>query len=121
MGLNQFSAFTTEEFIQLYLNPMRPMTTPLQVESSEDSLVGDVDWSTQGAVTPVKNQGQCGACWAFASAGAVEGLTKISYGALQQLSEQQLIDCTSSYGNLGCNGGLADYSYKFIKDKGITT
>lgn len=118
MGVNQFTHLTTEEFAQIYLTSVRQTETK-EVETVDDPLVGDVDWTTQGAVTPVKNQGQCGACWAFSTVGSLEGLSKTAYGKLETFSEQQLIDCSGPYGNMGCNGGLADYALKYVKEKGI--
>lgn len=81
--------------------------------------MADVDWVALGAVTPIKNQGQCSAVWAFACTGGLEGLSKIAYGTLKRFSEQQLIDCSSPYGNTGCNGGFPTNCYKFVKDRGI--
>lgn len=77
------------------------------------------DWRKAGAVNTIENQGQCGGCWAFSTAGALEGLYKIQKGDLLRFSKQQQIDCSSSYGNQGCNGGLMSNAFKYTKDKGI--
>merc|ERR1712086_945670 len=85
----------------------------------ESNLADSVDWTTKGAVTPVKNQGQCGSCWAFSTTGSVEGRNQIKNGKLVSLSEQELTSCASTYGNQGCNGGLMDDGFKFIEAEGL--
>jgi hypothetical protein len=117
MGLNQFSALTTEEFVQTYLGTV--VESSNNIESTDDLKVGDIDWVAQGAVTDVKNQGQCGSCWAFSATGGLEGLSKVANGALESFSEQQLVDCSGSFGNQACNGGLMDNAFKYVKQNGI--
>jgi C1A family cysteine protease len=116
VGLNKFADLNTAEFgaLQHCLSPMKErIPTPGIIEVSIVDLPDFINWQTAGAVTSVKNQGQCGSCWAFSAAGGLEGLFVITGWQLMSFSEQQMIDCSDSFGNDGCNGGLPDQAYAY--------
>jgi len=122
--LNKFADLTSGEFKNIYLGyrpdlRRAPRTlSDLQVGAYP---TGSLDWSTKGAVTGIKDQGQCGSCWAFSTTGSVEGTVFLMAGHLTSLSEQQLVDCAGSYGNAGCNGGLMDNAFKYVEKNGLCT
>jgi len=120
-GLNQFSDLTPAEFQATILTGLdvAPSDTVVRPENLEVfTPSNDVDWRDKGAVTPVKNQGQCGSCWAFSAVGIVEGWGFNTGGTLFNLAEQQLVDCAGSYGNQGCNGGWHDKAVDYLADGG---
>tara|TARA_B100002051_G_C16734829_1_gene640568 strand:- start:1087 stop:2040 length:954 start_codon:yes stop_codon:yes gene_type:complete len=89
-------------------------------EFTEMIVPMSVDWRKHNAVTDVKNQGKCGSCWSFSTTGSIEGLIAIKTGKLYNISEQQLIDCSSKQGNNGCKGGIMENGYKYvIENNGI--
>ena len=125
-NVNKVADLTEDEFAGRYLGGFKPRKRSLRRQSdfvgNLTALPASVDWTTKGAVTPIKNQEQCGSCWAFSATGAMEGAWFLAKGNLTSLSEQQLVDCSTAEGNQGCNGGLMDYAFQYVIDnKGITT
>jgi C1A family cysteine protease len=111
LGVNEFTDLSHEEFVATYVGKLNidASSVPPTLENvlPEDAPVpNDIDWRSRGAVNPVRNQGSCGSCWAFAAIAAIEGAVKVNGKPLPQLSEQQLVDCSGSAGNKGCAGGL---------------
>lgn len=131
--LNKFEQGTAEygvtEFADMTLDEYR-MRTGLRLPSVDETneignplaeipdieLPASFDWREKGAVTPVKNQGNCGSCWAFSVTGNIEGIHAIKTGNLESYSEQELVDCDQT--DAGCNGGLPDIAYKAIESIG---
>jgi len=127
MDINHYADLTSDEFKNLSkksncVNLDSQLIMPRQkfeFVNIEQNLPDSWDWTEKGAVTPVKDQDQCGSCWAFSTTGSVEGSYFLSSGKLVSLSEQQLVDCSSSYNNQGCSGGLMDNAFNYIIQNGI--
>ncbi|KAH8285148.1 hypothetical protein KR054_005709 [Drosophila jambulina] len=126
MAINEYSDLMSQEFIDrmtgLSYSEFEAISTfgeALTFISPEHvTLPTSVDWRSEGAVTGVKNQGPCGSCWAFSTTGSLEGQHFRKTGKLVSLSEQNLVDCSGSYGNNGCNGGSMTNAFNYIKDTG---
>ena len=119
-GINHLSDWTEEEFTKL----LGFRAGPEQVDEVAFNPLGqDKDWRSSKDMTPVKDQASCGSCWAFAAAETIESAFAATHGHdLYDLSEQELVDCSRSYGNHGCSGGWQYYAFKYAEDnKGLNT
>ncbi|GAA0183770.1 cysteine protease [Lithospermum erythrorhizon] len=126
LGVNQFADITNEEF-RATRNRFKMSSTPRFSRTSfiyenVTDVPTSMDWREKGAVTPIKDQGQCGCCWAFSAVAATEGIHQLTTGKLVSLSEQELVDCDTSGADQGCEGGLMDNAFEFIiSNHGLTT
>ncbi|XP_039535922.1 cathepsin S-like [Pimephales promelas] len=122
LAMNHMGDLTTEEILQTLATTRVPpdfkRQTATFVGSSGAPIPDSLDWREKGYVSSVKNQGACGSCWAFSSAGALEGHLMKTTGKLVDLSPQNLVDCSSRYGNMGCNGGYMDQAFQYVIDNG---
>jgi len=124
LAVNKFADLNRPEFKAIYTG-LKKRTAPTTVCTGKVPPVSNppesIDWTLKNIVTPLKDQGQCGSCWAFSATGALEGLGALEKGKLNSLSEQQLVDCAGGvYKNEGCNGGDMDAAMWYIIDNGIT-
>ncbi|CAK9186676.1 unnamed protein product [Ilex paraguariensis] len=129
LKLNKFGDMTNHEFKSSYagskINHHKMFRDSSRggngrfMHEKTENLPPSVDWRKKGAVTSVKDQGKCGSCWAFSAVVGVEGINQIKTNKLVSLSEQELVDCESD--NQGCDGGLMENAYEFIKKNGGVT
>jgi C1A family cysteine protease len=129
LGHNQFSDLTAEEFFAQKTGYSKANTNrntysrrvhPAPTTEELGTIASSVDWVSAGAVTPVKDQGQCGSCWSFSATGAMEGAYFKSQGSLVSLSEEDLVQC-NSVTDSGCNGGLMDNAFAWVETNGIAS
>merc|ERR1712087_565159 len=125
LGVTAFADMTADEFGASHFGIAKPDASWGSLPNlgkhtyNGETLATSVDWTTKGAVTPVKNQGQCGSCWSFSTTGALEGAYEIASGNLVSLSEQQFVDCDKV--DSGCSGGLMDNGFNFAKSNALCT
>ncbi|XP_051125844.1 senescence-specific cysteine protease SAG39-like [Andrographis paniculata] len=124
LSVNQFADLTNKEFQESrngYIMSRAKSSGDSSFRYANVTAPSSMDWRKKGAVTAVKDQGQCGCCWAFSAVAATEGIHQLKTTKLVSLSEQELVDCDTSE-DQGCNGGLMDYAFEYIiKNQGLTT
>jgi hypothetical protein len=129
-GINSMSDMGDDEFKEMLLplnffhnlrqdaKFIREMS-PVERNNIKTEHPGHFDWRERGVVTPVKAQGKCGSCWAFASVATTESAYAVAHGVLRSLSEQELLDCNLE--NNACNGGNVDRAFSFIHETGLVS
>lgn len=123
LGINEYGDLTQDEFRAKKFGLAQPFSRRSRDDGREarslsrKDLPDEVDWTEKHCVTEVKNQGQCGSCWAFSAVAAIESFIAIEHGHLESLSEQELVDCSSGFGNSGCGGGLMDNAFSYVEEK----
>ncbi|KAL4440956.1 hypothetical protein ABPG74_009369 [Tetrahymena malaccensis] len=135
-GVNKFTDISAIEFKQNSLGYSKNMSNVrafrnLSVKNLEvteqqlKDLPVNVDWREKGVVTPVKDQGHCGSCWAFASTATIESYAAINSGQLKTLSTQQLVSCVPNPyqcgGTGGCNGAISELAFNYVQLYGLTS
>jgi cathepsin L len=122
LAVNRFADMTQREYSNWLSGLSRPLKTrfskPFKALPAGIALPAEIDWRQKGAVNPIRNQFQCGACWAFSANAAAESAWFIANGTLTRLSEQQLVDCSQKQGNAGCSHGSMDFAFEYMKATG---
>ena len=127
MGVNQFTDLTPEEFKSRVIGDRVKTTLGSfgckSFASTASGAPAALDWRNKGVVNPVRDQGQCGSCWAFATTANAESAWALAKGQLLDLSEEYLVDCAQGVGyyNMGCNGGNPDSAFKYMITNGQCT
>ncbi|MEQ2237212.1 hypothetical protein ILYODFUR_020911 [Ilyodon furcidens] len=117
LAMNHLGDLTTEEITSSSVGTIVPSElerVPYEFLKINKSLPASLDWRDEGLVTSIKSQGSCGSCWAFSAVGALEGQLEKTTGVLMSLSPQNLVDCSSKYGNYGCRGGFMAHAFKYV-------
>ena len=119
-GITKFSDLTKQEFAKIYLNlnydAMAMANFDPTIVKVSNAAPAAYDWRDYGRVSPVKDQGSCGSCWAFSTVANLEGLYYATKNVMKTFSEQMLVDCDTS--DSGCNGGLMEYAFTWLKKNG---
>ncbi|CAG9832879.1 unnamed protein product [Diabrotica balteata] len=123
MGVTKFADLTAKEFMSILNKQLgtKPKSHATPAQLSDDPVPDSFDWRESGAVLEVKDQGNCGSCWAFSTTGALEAQNYLTNKVTLPLSEQELVDCSRLYGNSGCGGGDMEAAFKYIKSKGLSS
>ena len=126
VAMNKYGDMTNKEFVSLMnkfnISSASQKRNGIQYVPSNVEIPDSVDWRAKGYVNPIRDQGQCGSCWAFTALDSLEGQHFKKTGTLVSLSEQNVIDCSFKQGNQGCNGGFPDQAFEYIKqNKGVDT
>jgi len=117
MAINHLADLTHDEFMEMNKLKVPDMPkAPRKYQMQAKSMASSVDWRDQGYVTDVKDQGQCGSCWAFGAVASMEAAHYEKYGSTVQMSEQQVVDCDNR--NSGCNGGWYDTAWRYVSEEG---
>jgi C1A family cysteine protease len=114
LAMNQYGDMDFDTFNRKVLGYRGVNSSAPSTHEISGNAASSVDWRSQGIVNPVKNQGQCGSCWAFSAIASLESANAQASKKLPNLSEQQLVDCSGAYGNMGCNGGLMDNAFNYL-------
>jgi cathepsin L len=128
LGINQFTDIPRSDFAKTHLsnryNPHSKLSTMSHLNKSwtPEGVPYSIDWRANGWVTDVKDQGDCGSCWAFSAVGSIEGQHANATGQLVSFSEQNLVDCSYGYGCDGCGGGWPEAAMRYVDgNKGLDT